>query len=97
MTNGDGVDWKAVQQEALRQTEIDNVLKDGKVYIGADDLAKLLAQAASMTVYRSMVTGVPAVAYIGEGLGIAGDFVRDMGSELLRREADAMLRASEDI
>lgn len=88
-------DWEEEKQQAIRATEIPSVITDGKVYFSAEHLADTFKQTAGMMMLRSMMLRSSDLAFVSEGIGIAGDFIGEMNSEILRRVAVAMYAAGE--
>ena len=79
--------------DILKQVEIDHVIKDGKVYFEAEELASKLALAAISTTGVGLSTADPSAMIVAEGYLIIGELLLSIQSELLRREADAAFKA----
>lgn len=88
-------DREADIKAKLKNTEIDYVVQDGKVYIEANLLQSTFQSTAKMLTLRGLLLGDRASVAAALGMELAASVIKDLGGEVLRREAEAIVSKTE--
>ncbi len=80
---------------SLRESQVDHIIKDGQVYLNAEEIASTYRHVSKLLVLRALLTGDDLSKGAAGGMDVAGKILADLSGELLRREADAIFKASE--
>lgn len=97
-TNPASPEERAAEMERLiREVEIDHVLKDGKVYMSVDQIIGTYRQVSKMLAIRAFLTQDLLSQGAAGGMDVAANILRNLSGELLRREADAILKADDGV
>lgn len=88
-------DREAALKAKLKNTEIDYVVQDGKVYIEASLLQGTFVSTAKMLTLRGLLLGDGTSLSAALGVELAAAVVKDLDGEVLRREAEAIVSKTE--
>lgn len=83
---------KAQMDKTLADVQVDHVIKDGRVYINAEEIAGVYASVAGMLAIKALISGDAISAGASEGIKVSASLLTKLTSEILRREADAILK-----
>lgn len=83
----------AAAEAALRETEFDAIIQDGKVYVSVDQLGRVYSQTAKLLALRGFIMQDERTVGASAGMETAGTIMTDISAEVLRREAESILRA----
>lgn len=84
---------KSAAVEALREVEFDAVIQEGKVYVSVDQLNRVFSSTAKLLALRGLILQDERAVGASAGMETASSILTDISAEVLRREADAILKA----
>lgn len=80
-------DMQSQIQESERGAEWDYVVKNGKVYLSADELIRSIALSSRTAGLLCALKGDREGAIMAHGMSATADVIKGANSEILRREA----------
>lgn len=81
--------------KTLREVKLDYVIKGGNVYLSAEEFSQTFTNVSRLLGLRALLTNDVASLGASNGMSAAAKLINDTASELLRREADAILKTNE--
>jgi len=83
-------------KDSLQKTEVKHVIKDGEVYLNVSEVTAAFNQVSKLLTLKGLLTGDDISFGAAKGMSVASGILDKISGEFLRREADAILKASED-
>lgn len=88
---------EAEKARLLREAELDHVIVNGKVYVNGEEVARVYRKVAQMLVVRAFLTQDVLSKGMAGGMEAAAKIVQNISGELLRREAEAIIKADDGV